>query len=127
MFFGLYISMFSVTAIPGNKMFTGMVFGLGEGSSMIFSTYLCTIMNDRSAFSLSCCIYLVSQSVFFFICEGKSDGLLALGMIFLSVVGCGSNVNTVYLMMGQRFAPEKLGSAIVVVITCSVIYSMFAS
>jgi MFS family permease len=69
-FFIMYVSMFSVTSVPGNALFAGMTFGVAEGSSMLLSSYICTKVKDLSAFSFFCVMMMVSQSVFYFICDG---------------------------------------------------------
>ena len=69
----------------------------------------------------------ISQCVFYFICDGKSGTVLSLLAIFGTVLGVGSCINIVYLMIEQRVPSEKLGSSIVVVITGSMLYSSLSS
>jgi hypothetical protein len=69
-FFVAYISMFSLTSVPGNALFAGMVFGLAEGSSQLLSSLICTKVKDVSAFSFFCGLMMISQSVFYFVCGG---------------------------------------------------------
>jgi MFS family permease len=126
-FFVMYVSMFSITSVPGNTLFAGMTFGVAEGSSMLLSSYICTKVKDVSAFSFFCVLMMISQSVFYFVCGGESGGVLALSMIFCTVFAAGSNINIIYLMIEQRIPTEKLGSAIVVVITGSVFYTTFSA
>jgi hypothetical protein len=125
-FFVSYISMFGLTSAPGNKLFAGMTFGIAEATSNLMSSFICTKVKDLSAFSFFCVMMMISQSVFYFVCGGESGGVLALAMIFCTVFAAGSTVNIIYLMIEQRIPTEKLGSAIVVVITFSVFFTTFS-
>lgn len=46
MFFCLYIALYSLTSLPGDKMFAGMAFGLAESSSNLLSGFICTKFKD---------------------------------------------------------------------------------
>jgi hypothetical protein len=127
MFFILYITMYTLTSLPGDKLHAGMTFGIAESSSNLLSSFICTKVKDSHAFSFFGMMIIVSQTIFYFICEGKTGGLLALTTIFCTAFGSGSNVNLTYLMIQNRIPTQKLGSAVVVVITGAVFYSTFSS
>lgn len=127
MFFCLYIALYSLTALPGDKMFAGMAFGLAESSSNLISGYICTKFKDQQVFTGFCLLIVFSMSFFYFVCGGQSGSIASLISIFLTVLGCGSNINIIYLMIELRIPTEKLGSTIVVVITGSVFYTTGAS
>ncbi len=65
--------------------------------------------------------------IFYFVGGGESGGIISLIAIYGTMLGIGSNINIVYIMIELRVPPAKLGQAIVVVITGSVVYSTFAS
>ena len=65
----------------------------------------------------------ICQVAFYFLCGGESGSIMSLVLIFGTVLGIGSCINIVYLLIEQRVPSEKLGSTIVVVITGSVLFS----
>jgi hypothetical protein len=69
-FFVCNISMFSVSSAPGNKLYAGITYGVAEGSSMLLSSFICTKVKDKSAFSFFCVMIMVANSVFYFVCDG---------------------------------------------------------
>jgi predicted MFS family arabinose efflux permease len=121
------MTLYSLTSVPGDMLYAGMTFGIAEGFSMLFSSYVCTKIPETKAFSFFCCVMLVSQTVFYFWCNCEMSSLLALAMMFCTVVGSGSNINIIFLMIGKRASAEKLGSLFVVVITFSIMYSSFSA
>ena len=84
-------------------------------------------MKDTKVFILNCALTIVSMSIYFFVCGGITDGPLSLIMYFLGTLGCGSNINIMYLMIELRVPPEKLGSSIVVIFTGAVFFNTFSS
>ena len=67
------------------------------------------------------------MSIYYFVGGGETGGIISLLAIYGTMLGVGSNINIVYIMIELRVPPEKLGASIVVVITGSVLYSTFAS
>ena len=118
-----YLTLYSTTAMPGNKMTAGFVFGLAESTSSIMSGVVCSYIKDSRAFTGFLMLNGFCQVAFYFLCGGESGSIMSLVLIFGMVLGIGSCINIVYLLIEQRVPSEKLGSTIVVVITGSILFS----
>jgi len=105
------------TAVPGNKIYKGIVFGLAEAVAALLSGYLCTYMKDSSAYLLMAAICFVSNVCFYLLADESG---LATFLLFMSVFGMGAMLNIFYLMIEIRVPPETLGSSMVLVNTISV-------
>jgi hypothetical protein len=55
-----YLSLYSTTALPGDRLIAGMLFGLAEGLSSIISGVLCSRVKDNHAFTVSVLISGIS-------------------------------------------------------------------
>lgn len=119
--------MYQATSQQGNKMSSGITFGLAEASACLASGYICKKVKDTTAFIFFCALSIVSMSVYYFVCGGITDGPLSLVMFFLGTFGTGSNINIMYLMIELRVPAEKLGSSIVVVFTGAVFFNTFSA
>lgn len=119
--------MYQATSQEGDKMSSGMTFGLAEAIACLASAYICRKFKDTTVFIFNCALGIVSMSIYFFICDAKTDGPLSILMFFLGTFGCGSNINIMYLMIELRVPAEKLGSSIVVVFTGAVFINTFSA
>lgn len=126
-FFNSYLTLFSLTSLPGNKMAAGFLFGLAESCSSVVSGVLCTYLKDKYTMMAAQVLFLTSFSVFYFLCGGQFGSTLSLVTIFVQVLGCGSTINITYLLIELRVPAAKLGSSIVVVVTAAMFVSTFAS
>lgn len=124
--FSLYINMYQASSQQGNKMSSGITFGLAEASACLFSGYICKKVKDTTAFIFFSLLCVISMTVYYVVCGGVTDGPLSLVMFFLGTFGVGSNTNIMYLMMELRIPAEKLGSVIVVVFTGAVFIATFS-
>jgi predicted MFS family arabinose efflux permease len=105
------------TAVPGNKIYKGIVFGLAEAVAALLSGYLCTYMKDSSAFLWMAALCFTSNVCFYLLAD---ESVVATFLLFMSVFGMGAMLNIFYLMIEIRVPPETLGSSIVLVNTISV-------
>jgi len=80
-------------------MFAGMSFGLAESSSSIISGIVCKYLKDQHAYTGFCILSLISMSVFYFVGGGESGSILSLVSIYGTMLGVGSNINIVYIMI----------------------------
>ena len=65
--------------------------------------------------------------MYYFVCEGKSEGPLALVAVFCTVFGIGLAYSVVFLMIELRFPPSRVGSSLVVVITSAVFFAQLTT
>jgi hypothetical protein len=94
-----YLSLYSTTALPGDKLTAGMLFGLAEGISSIVSGLVCSKFKDNHAFTFFVTFSGISQLVFYFMCDGNTGSFLGKLSIFGTILGGGSCINIVYLMI----------------------------
>ena len=126
-FFNSYVTLFGTTAMEGEKMMAGMVFGLAESSSAMISGVVCKYISDFQAFNIFILIALIAQLVYYWLCEGITGSIASLVAIYCIMLGTGSCINIIYLMIELRVTADKLGSSIVIVITSAMIVSSLAS
>jgi hypothetical protein len=126
-FFNSYVTLFGTTAMEGDKMLAGMMFGLAESSSAIISGVVCKYMSDFKAFNMFMLIAFTAQLVYYWLCEGVTGSIASLIAIYCIMLGIGSCINIIYLMIELRVTADKLGSSIVVVITSAMVCSSLAS
>jgi len=106
-------------------MMPGMIFGLAESISSVVAGILCKYYKDWHAFIGFCAISIVAQIVFY-LAGANEGGSIAFFSLFWNVLGAGGAITIVYIMIELRMPPDKLGSAIVIIITISVFYSSFS-
>jgi hypothetical protein len=107
-------------------MFSGMVFGVSEATSNMVSGSVCKYLKDWHAFLGSCTLCIFGQQVYYF-SGANQGGLLALFGLSCTVMGFGSALNIVFIMIELRMPTDRLGSSMVIVVTSAVFYSSFAS
>lgn len=126
-FFNSYLTLFSATSLPGDKLFAGMMFGFAESSASFVSGVICSKVPDKYAMMASNVLFCVANCVFYFGCGGRFESLLSFIAVFCMTLGCGATVNIMYLVIEMRVPPAKLGSSIVAVITAAMFFTTFAS
>jgi len=64
-FFMSYLILYMCVSMPGNRLGSGLMFGIAESSSSLLSGIVCTFIKDSFAFMGSMAITGISQIVFF--------------------------------------------------------------
>lgn len=65
--------------------------------------------------------------VYYWLCEGITGSIASLIAIYCIMLGIGSCINIIYLMIELRVTADRLGSSIVIVITSAMVVSSLAS
>lgn len=119
------MTIFLIAAIPGPKLYNGMICGLAEAFASILFALLLSWMTDIQA-SILCALTCASCNILYNVLGAGAGGIPAMIMLGLAIVGIGGLVNAVYIVIEMRVPPEQLGASIVIVMTFTVFCSGFA-
>lgn len=120
--FASWLTIYNIAALPGPKLYNGIICGFAESVASLSSGVLLHYMSDVSASLLLCSVCFVFNIIYRLLGAGEAGGL---GMIalFLSIVGIGGIVNTSYLLIELRVPPESLGASMVILLTLCIFVS----
>jgi hypothetical protein len=89
------------------------------------SGFVCKYFKDWHVFMGSCALCIFGQQIYFF-SGANQGGILALMGLSCIVIGFGSALNVVFIMIELRWPTDRIGSAMVIIVTCAVFYSSLA-
>ena len=117
-----WLTLYNVAALPGPKLYNGIVLGLAESFASISSGLILQFTTDKTASISFCGICFVFNIVYRLLGAGEG-GLLSMLALFKSIVGIGGLVNISYLLIELHVPPESLGASMVILITLSIFVS----
>ena len=120
-YFTAMTTLWSAASLPGSHIYAHMAYGLGEASACFVASLLCRFYKDRVVFACFCAVGLLGVNAFYFITGGSTASLAGLIFFFVQVVGCGAVFSVQFLLIEQRVSPAKLGSALTLSVTVSLI------
>jgi hypothetical protein len=116
--FNSYLTMFGMTARPGNKLVNGMIYGFSEAIAAFSIGFVCKYAPDNFVFIGLTSMCLVSNVGYFFM--GGSGGAIAFIFYFFVVFSIGGLITTSMILIELRVPPESLASSLVLIFTTSV-------
>jgi len=111
-----------MAAIPGPKLYNGMICGFAEAFSSLFSAFLMKWMTDIHASLLLTAICFVFNILYRLLGAGDG-GLISMIALWFSILGVGGLVNTNYILIEMRIPPENLGATLVIMLTLCIFLS----
>ena len=106
-----------VAKIDGNRFYNGILFGLGEGFSMVTSNWLMKNFEDMTAFYINMSLGLISYVVLIFF---PVQGLHTYMSIFVLIGSIGGWINIQFLLIEMRVPNNKVGSVTMLCMTIAV-------
>ena len=106
-----------VAKIDGNRFYNGILFGLGEASSMVISNILMKNFDDMTAFYINMSLGLISYVVLIFF---PTQGIHTYTSIFILIGSIGGWVNILFLIIELRVPNNKVGSVTMLCMTIAV-------
>ena len=88
-----------VAKIDGNRFYNGILFGLGEATSMVTSNILMQNFEDMTAFHINMSLGVISYVVLIFF---PSQGLHTYASVFILIGSIGGWVNILFLIIELR-------------------------
>lgn len=106
-------------------MVAGISFGFAEAISNVLAGVAIKYIKDTHTLFGCFGLSFICQTVFYF-SGGNEGGTVAFVALFINMLGIGGAFVVIFFMVDQRIPSEKSGSAMVIVITASFIYSSVA-
>ena len=119
------MTLFSITAMPGSKIYNGMICGFAECIAALSSGVVLKFASDRVAYGIFVFV-CISGNILYQYAGAGDGGLLAKFILFYAICGIGGSVNTNYLLLELRVPPEKLGASMVILLTICMFISAIA-
>jgi hypothetical protein len=114
--------MFGITALPGNKLINGSVYGIAEAVASFAIGFLCKFAPDNLVFIGLTTVCLISNVAYYFL-GGGHGGPFALMFYFLIVFSIGGMMTCILILIELRVPGESLAASMVIIYTSSVFLS----
>ena len=110
-YYSLY---FLITIIGGNIFINCIVMGVGEILAGLISGQLMQRFKDTHVFLWANLFVGIFNTIFYFL---PSGGPLLYACLLLTILGCATQFNCIFVLVELRVPPENAGSALVIVTT----------
>ena len=121
-----YLTYFSVAVMPGDKFLNGIILGIGMVMACFLSGLLMKTIKDVYVFVFLTTLCALGNILYNF-SNPANGNIWSMFFLLVSVLGVGGATNTSYFLMEARMPPERQGSAMVILLTFSLLTSSQSS
>lgn len=117
-----WLTVYSMAALPGPKLYNGMICGLAEAVSSLVTGLMMKYMTDAQT-SFIMAIMNVVFCILYRLLGAGDGGIPAMICLWLGILGVGGLVNSAYVLIEMRVPPQRQGSSLVIILTLSIFMS----